>query len=114
MGRNLVEDLIIERDALRSGDADALATALAGDRLEEATGRLATAVSVDQLASYRFSKMEVVLLRDADKPQAPPRLGVRVTGVVSLGEAGSPTTPFTGAFALVDGGAAFLITDQIE
>jgi hypothetical protein len=55
--------------------------------------------------------MVVVLLRDPQRPQDPPRLGITATGTVQRGS--SPRAAFRGSFALQDAGGYFVITAQL-
>jgi hypothetical protein len=117
MGEDLVEGLVIEAEALGSGNERELAASVAGDRLAArraelaAIGGRAPVLPAATLETYVFETMTVVLLRDPNAPQAPPRLGIEATGTVRSG--GGPGKPFVAAFPLVDGGGAFLITDQL-
>lgn len=74
---------------------------------------LVAALIAERGPVYDFATMEVLLLRDADAPQAPPRLGIRATGTVSDPGAGGGATPFTGSFAMADAGGYFVIAARL-
>lgn len=110
MGRDLVDALVIEAEALRTGDRAALETAVAGERLADDLRSL-TQDGAPELRSYDFETLEVVLLRDPLRPQDPPRLGVAATGTVR--SEGGAEEPFDGSFALADVGGYFVVTAQL-
>lgn len=99
MAQDLVADLEIEAEAIRSDDAQLAATAVAGPRLEE----LAQAT---EPVPYELDTMSVVLVRDPEDPQAVPRFGIHATGR-RAGE------PLDSVFVLAEVEGVWLLTDEI-
>jgi Na+-translocating ferredoxin:NAD+ oxidoreductase RnfD subunit len=108
MARHLVADLLIEADALRSGDADLAATALAGPRLAEA--RVAVAAGDARPAIVDCDGMVVVMVRDPGDPQAIPRFGIRATGTRTVG---GRSAPLDRVFVLQEVAGVWLLTDEL-
>jgi hypothetical protein len=107
MARHLVEDLLIEADAVRANDETLAATALAGPRLEDAQRRISEGA---EPAAHTFDTMTVVMVRDPDDPQSIPRFGIRATGDRADGGAGSP---FDRVFVLQEVDEVWLLTDEL-
>lgn len=110
MGHDLAEALLIEAEAFRTGDVALLEVAATAPRLAELT-ELLTSAEVTPRPTYEFDEMTVELLRDANAPQAPPRLGIVARGTRRLGD-GAPEQ-FAAAFPLVDAGGTFLIIEEL-
>jgi hypothetical protein len=108
MARDLVADLLIEADALRAGDTDLAATALAGPRL--AAAREAISTGAAQPARVGYDSMTVVMVRDPGDPQAIPRFGIHVTGTRTTG---GRSTPLDRVFVLQEVGGVWLLTDEL-
>jgi len=72
IGRDVVENLIVERDALRSGRLEGMEASSTAARRGVLAGRSAVDLKIRGLA------LEVQ--RDPTRPQAPPRLAIRVDG----------------------------------
>lgn len=85
---------------------------LSSDAAQRMGHDLVAALIAEGGPDYEFESMTVVLLRDPDQPQAPPRLGITATGSVSDPTDGT-TGPFEGSFALADAGGYYVITDRI-
>jgi hypothetical protein len=111
MGRHLVEDLLIEADALRTDDATLAATALAGPRLDGVRRQVADDTAATP-AEHAFAAMTLVVVRDPDDPQAVPQLGIHATGTRTV-EDGSPT-PFDQVFVMQEVGEVWLLTDELS
>lgn len=108
MAQHLAEDLLIETDALRTGDPTLAATALAGPRLGDAQRRIEDGAA--QPSEHTFSGMTVVMVRDPADPQAIPRFGIRATGTRSTGGA---STPLDRVFVLQEVEGVWLLTDEL-
>jgi hypothetical protein len=108
MARHLVADLLIEAEAMRRGDADLAATALAGPRLAET--RAAVAAGDARPATIDCDGMVVVMVRDPHDPQAVPRFGIHATGTRTVG---GRTAPLDRVFVLQEVGGVWLLTDEL-
>lgn len=72
---------------------------------------IAALLAEDERAGYEIASMEVVALRDASAPQAPPRLGIVVVGTVT--DASGDEAAFEGTFAMADVGGRFVMTERL-
>ncbi len=86
LARDLVEDLEIEAEALRTGDEETASQAAVGVRLEELLAQMATDGAVT-VPHYRFESLTLILHRELAQGQAAPRLGLEARGVVRLDRA---------------------------
>jgi hypothetical protein len=86
MAHDIVEDLAIERDAIRRQVPELAATAASGSQLDGILNQIEGAKHAGRFSvpSYRVDRMTVVLLPDRKNPQAPPGIGVEVGGTVEL------------------------------
>jgi hypothetical protein len=109
MAQHLVEDLLIEADALRSADVDLAATAVAGARLEAVRRQVADGAATP--ADHTFETMTVVVVRDPEDPQAVPRFGVHATGTRTAGDAAA--APFDEVFVMAEVDEVWLLTDTV-
>jgi hypothetical protein len=86
MTRDVVEDLVIEADALKTLNQRLASTALIGSRLRAFQESIESARTVGQtvVPSYRFRQITIVLISNSQDAQSPPQIGVRLTGTVHL------------------------------
>ena len=86
MTRDVVEDLVIEADALKTLNPRLASTALIGSRLRAFQESIESARTVGQtvVPSYRFRQITIVLISNFQDAQSPPQIGVRLTGTVHL------------------------------
>jgi hypothetical protein len=96
---DLLEDLVIEADAIRANDPRLAASAVTGDRLAAARAAIANHGAAPDVPV--FDQLTLVLRRDPDDGQAPPHLAVEATG------AGTTT------YVLAPVGAHWLIADEV-
>ncbi|MFN8019534.1 MAG: hypothetical protein U0P45_15640 [Acidimicrobiales bacterium] len=118
IGRDLVEDLAIEGDALRAGDRSMAATAAYGRHLATLSRQIGRTEGGDGLVVaplYDVRSLEVVLLQDPVSPQAVPQVGVVARGmrtdVAYEGEiiARQERHPFAQVYLVTELGGAYLI-----
>ncbi len=86
LAQDLVEDLEIEAEALRTGDEGVAAQAAVGVRLEDLLARMDAdgAVTVPR---YGFDSLRLIIHRELAEGQAAPRLGIEAHGSVRLDRA---------------------------
>lgn len=83
MVRDVIEDLLIEADAVRRHDRGLAATAAVDPLLETVQTEIALATPQRRVVvPYAFDQATIVLIYDPNAPQAPPTFGVRLTGHV--------------------------------
>jgi len=116
MARDLLEDLAIEAEALRTGDADLAATASTGTRLEAVRDAIA-AGDTSGVAVYDLQDLTLFLHRELAAGQAAPRLGLAVEGSRRTAASASDRTPgddeaFAAVFLLEQVEGHWLIEDQ--
>lgn len=117
LARDLVEDLEIEAEALRTGDAGAAAHAAVGVRLDDLRTRMETSGTVT-VPRYRFTSLSLILHRELAEGQAAPRLGIEAHGSVRLDRAvDGRTTPgdteaHDGVYLLTEVDGHWLIDDE--
>lgn len=106
MARDLLADLIIEAEAIRTGDADLAASATTAERLAET--RSAIDSGGGTVVSYDFDTFEVILHRNLAATQAAPRVGIVARGTMTVEQSDDPATPpgtvtdYEGIFLLED------------
>ena len=106
MARDLLADLVIEAEAVRSGDADLAASATTAERLDETVSAIGNGGG--DVVSYDFESFEFILHRNLTAVQAAPRVGVVARGTMTVEQSDDPTTPpgtvsdFEGIFLLED------------
>ena len=83
LARDLVEDLEIEAEALRTGDEGVAAQAAVGVRLDDLLDRMDTSGAV-AVPHYRLDSLTLILHRELAEGQAAPRLGIEAHGSVRL------------------------------
>jgi hypothetical protein len=83
LARDMVEDLEIEAEALRTGDEGVAAQAAVGARLDDLLARMDTSGAVT-VPHYRFDSLSLILHRELAEGQAAPRLGIEAHGSVRL------------------------------
>lgn len=108
MAQHLVQDLLIEAEALRTRDAVLAATALAGPRLASAERQITIGPTPPTV--YAFTGMTVVMVRDPADPQSIPRFGIHATGTRTTGDASSSLDR---VFVLQEAGGVWLLTDEL-
>jgi hypothetical protein len=108
MARDLVEDLVLEGDALASGDADGAAAAAVDERLAELRSAIARAPGGrSEVDRYRAERLTVLRYQDPAQPQAPPTFAVRFEGTA---RAGAVRRPVDTTFVLAPVGGHWLIS----
>jgi len=85
LARDLAEDLVIEGEAVRTGDLDIVAHAAVGDRLDELRDRIREGDA--EVPVYAFDELRLILHRELEVGQAAPRLGIEAHGTVRLDRA---------------------------
>jgi hypothetical protein len=109
MAHDLVEDLVLETRAVRTGDRDLAAAVATGPRLLELRDRIA---SGDAAADrYRAERLRILRYQDPASPQAPPTFAVRLEGTVRSG-AGAPR-PIDRTFVLAQVGGRWAIHSTV-
>ena len=81
LARDLVEDLEIEAEALRTGDEEVAAQAAVSVRLDDLLAQMDATGDVT-VPHYRFDSLRLILHRELAEGQAAPRLGLEAHGSV--------------------------------
>jgi hypothetical protein len=82
LARDLLEDLAIEAEALRSGDPEVAEHGATSDRLDEVEEQIAEAAEVVEVPVYAFDEIVLIVHRELEVGQAAPRLGLEAQGTV--------------------------------
>lgn len=104
MARDLLAGLVIEAEALRTGDLELLASATTAERFDELSAQIAS--GDPDVVSYEFERFEVILHRNLSSTQAAPRVGIVAEGRQRVEAGGDPSrppgteSPFAGIFLL--------------
>lgn len=82
MVRDVIDDLLIEADAIKRLDRGLAATAAVDPLLGTIQTRIALATAAGQavVPSYAFDQATIILIYDPNASQAPPTFGVRLSG----------------------------------
>ncbi|MEI2808649.1 MAG: hypothetical protein V9F00_00110 [Nocardioides sp.] len=103
LAADVLNDLAVERRALRYGDADLASYAASGARLKHLQAVIASGARAE-LATYEFDKLTIQMIRLT--PQSPPWLSVQAEGSRQLG---GVSEPIVETFRVELGGDGFLI-----
>ena len=121
--RQVLEDLSIEAEALRTGNAGLAATASYGTRLAQVEAAIkAGSGGTTTVTSYEPDHLTVLLVRGSTGAQAPPQVAVTLFATATAQDfvGGRPsgavarTSAFARTFLLASGADAFLIGSEID
>jgi hypothetical protein len=117
LARDLVEDLEIEAEALRTDDEGVAAQAAIGVRLDDVLAQMDTSGAVT-VPHYRFDSLRLILHRELAEGQAAPRLGIEAHGSVRRDRAvdgrltRGDTEAHEGVYLLTEVDGHWLIDDE--
>ena len=117
LARDLVEDLEIEAEALRTGDEEVAAQAAVSVRLDDLLAQMDTTGAVT-VPHYRFDSLRLILHRELAEGQAAPRLGMEAHGSVRRDRAidgrltRGDTEAFEAVYLLTEVDGHWLIDDE--
>ena len=111
LAHDVVQDLLIEASAITTADSDLAAAGLTGGRLAQVEQTIAESRLESPVIEYRVDALTATVARIGSSPQAPPRLAVRVAGVLTVG---SEPQPFEGTFLTEQSQGANLIARAVS